>query len=264
VCRLFAIAASSAFDPLLWLDALRRAAEHDPFLEKLGREPRHGDGWGVAALAADRILYYKSATPIWTDPLLESVAAAISFPAAVVAHARKASAGMPLGVGAAHPYALSLSDGSALFVAQNGGVDVEALARLLGRSLPPGNVDTFVYSLALSSHLEQYGELRDALTELHAQLERMGAVRGMANTAVLLVRRLGAGWTAEVGVVRHVTDPALREYGEIYVVEREGFVAASSITLRRTLREELWMEPVGENAVLTARPGYPKFERSAL
>lgn len=262
MCRLLAIASSEPVDALAWIDALRRVAERDPLLESLTGVAEHGDGWGLAALTAGRILHYRSPTPIWLDPLLEAVVATISFPMALVAHARKASRGMPHGVGATHPFALHLRNGGVLFVAQNGGVSIDKLLELFGPVASLSNVDSFVYAAALVKLLEECGELGRALVELHRGLEEGGAVRGMANTAALLVVRRDGEWVAEVGVARHIIDYRLREYGEIYLVERDGLVAAASSTLRWKLREEA--SPLGRNAVLTAQPGSSRFERRPL
>lgn len=263
MCRLFALASAEAFDPLAWLDALRAAARHDPLLERLAGTPRHGDGWGIAALSAGRLIHYRSPTPIWTDPLLEDIAATLSPPAAIVAHARRAST-PPLGVGAAHPYVLHLRDGGLLFVAQNGGVHIGKTLELAGPVASPDNVDSFVYAAALAKYVEGFKELKAALAKLHRELERSEAVRRMANTVALLVKRGLDEWTAEIGVVRHTVDRGLGEYGELYVTERENFLAAISSSLKRAMKENLWLEPLGENAVLTAKPGDFKFERTPL
>ncbi|MEM1567279.1 MAG: class II glutamine amidotransferase [Thermofilaceae archaeon] len=262
MCRLLALASSEPVDALAWLGALRRAAEYDPLLERLAGTAEHGDGWGLAALAGGRLIHYRSPTPIWSDPLVETLATSISSPVALVAHARKASTGMPLGVGAAHPFALHLGNGGVVFVAQNGGVDIGRTLELFGPVASPSNVDSFVYAAALARLLEESGSLKRALIELHRGLERGGAVRGMANTVALLVERRGELWEAEIGVVRHVVREQLLEYGEIYLLERDGLAAAVSSTLRWILEEE--MEPVGRNTVLTAALGDPRFERSAL
>ena len=261
MCRLFALAALEAVNVMEWLKALKWAAERDPLLEKLTGSPQHGDGWGLAALSADRLIHYRSPVPIWADPLLEVVASTLSFPVAVVAHARKASAGMPLGAAAAHPFAVPLRDGSVLFVSQNGALDVERLLKAVGPVASPDNVDSFIYSLALARYVEGKGDLGAALAELHSDLEGAGCVKGMANTAALLVRRSGGELRAEVGAVRHVVSDRLRAYGELYVVEGERFVAAFSSTLARTLPTDVWGEPLGENVALCAELGASRFRR---
>lgn len=262
MCRLFALASSEPVEVLTWLDALRKAAERDPLFPNPRGCTSHGDGWGLAALAADRLIHYRSPLPIWSDPLLEAAAAAITFPVALVAHARKASLGMPLGVGAAHPFALHLKSGGILFVAQNGSVDIVRTLELFGPVASPDNVDSFIYAAALARLLDEQGELGRALLELHRELQRVGAVRGMANTAALLVERENEEWSAEIGVVRHVIDSQRLKYGELYVVEREGLIAAASSTLRWMLKEEA--NSLNGNAVLTGAPGSSMFERTPL
>ena len=252
MCRMVALAVRGDFDARAWLRALAEAASDDPYLRKLSRDATHGDGWGLAALSGNRLLHYRSATPIWEDGALDVLAGLLSAPLVAVVHARKASRGMPLGVGAAHPFPLDTGDGGMLFVAQNGGVAVEELAGMVEAKPLLDSVDSFVYSVALAERLEG-ASLGEALAELHRELEERGAVRGMANTFALLVKRGGGGWKAELGVVRHVVRRELEEYGEVFLLDAPGLFAAASSTVALRLRLE--MRPLGENSVVTLDPG---------
>jgi len=262
MCRMVALAAKGSFDARTWLRALAEAALDDPFLRELSRSNvSHDDGWGLAALSGDRLLHYRSATPIWRDGALDALAGLLAAPVALVAHARKASRGMPRGVGAAHPFSLDTRDGGVLFVAQNGGVAVDKLAGAIRAKPLPDSVDSFIYSVALAERLEG-ASLGKALAELHRELEELGAVGGMANTFALLVKREGGTWRAKLGVVRHVVREDLREYGEIFVLSAPDAFAAASSTVALKLR--LRMEPLGGNAVLTLDPGSWRLTRSPL
>jgi len=258
MCRMVALSARGSFDARPWLRALAEAAFDDPLLRELSRgDASHSDGWGLAALSGDRLLHYRSAAPIWVDGALDALAGLLAAPVALVAHARKASAGTPLGVGAAHPFPLDTRDGGVLFVAQNGGVAVIKLAGLIEEKPLLDSVDTFVYSVALAERLKRAG-LAEVLAELHRDLEKLGAIRGMANTFVLLVKRERGSWKAELAVVRHIVRESLREYGEVFVANRPGFFAAVSSTL--ALKLQTGMDPIRENSVIAIDP---ESERSA-
>ncbi len=253
MCRMVALAARGDFDARVWLRALAEAASNDPLLQKLSsRDASHNDGWGLAALTGNRLLHYRSAAPIWEDAALETLASLLAAPVVLIAHARKASRGTPRGVGAAHPFPLDTGDGGVLFVAQNGGVAVEELAGMVKAKPLLDSVDSFVYSVALAERLEG-ASLGEALAELHRGLEERGAVRGMANTFALLVKREGGEWKAELGVVRHVVRRELEEYGEVFLLDAPGLFAAASSTVALRLRLE--MRPLGENSVVTLDPG---------
>lgn len=254
MCRLLALA-GSGFAAQTWLDTLKRVARRDPVLESLGRrDPSHGDGWGLAALLGSgaagqaALLHYRSSQPIWEDGALEPLASFVRAPALLVAHARRASEGMPRGVGAAHPFALHMSDGGSLFVAQNGEVAVERIPAVPDSAKGGGLVDSFVYALALAKLLEGGHDLLEALSELHRDLARRGGVRRMANTAALLVRRVGSQWSAQLGVVRHLADSGVERYGELYVYRGGGFTAVVSSSLAVAMDGLDW-EAVGGNAV---------------
>jgi len=257
-----ALAAREHFDARFWLRALAEAAADDPLLQKLSRrDSSHGDGWGLAAFLGDRLLHYKSATPIWEDRALDALASLLAAPVVLVAHARKASRGTPLGVGAAHPFPLDTRDGGVLFVAQNGGVAVDKLAGLVEEKPLLDSVDTFVYSVALAERLKR-ASLGEALAELHRDLEKLEAIRGMANTFVLLVKREQGAWKAELAVVRHIVKEALKEYGEVFVTNRPGFFAAVSSTL--ALKLQAGVDPIRENSVIMIDPESERLTRLPL
>jgi len=258
LCRLLALA-GLGFAPREWLAALRDVARRDPALEREGAEnPSHGDGWGLAAFSRGgggplegeaSIFHYRSSLPAWEDSKLELAAELVSAPALLIAHVRRASRGTPLGVGAAHPFALHVGrDGGALFVAQNGEVAVEKVPGVAGRVKPGEVVDTFAYAVALADLVEEGGDLFSALSELHRALTSSGGVKRMANTAALLVRREGSRWSAQLGVVRHIADESAERYGELYLHRGEGFTAVASSSLAERMSGLLW-EPFRRNAV---------------
>jgi predicted glutamine amidotransferase len=266
MCRLLALVAREDAQPGRFLEALKSAAEHDPYLPSGGS---HRDGWGLAAVSLEEasggeLLLYKSGRPMWEDSNVSVLQQLLRSPLAMIAHVRKASSGMPRGVGAAHPFAVNLGDGGLLVVAQNGTISVDGLLRMIKRKVEPGNVDSYLYAVALAERLEEAGDLAVALEELHGELEEQRAVIRMANTVVLLLRRTGNGWSAEVGVVKHVVDRGAARYGELYVLRSQGLFAAASITVAENLRGGLQLEPLEGNSVLVVDAGSLEVRLSPL
>jgi predicted glutamine amidotransferase len=256
MCRLLALVAREDAQPGRFLEALKSAAKRDRYLPLGGS---HRDGWGLAAVSLEEasggeLLLYKSGRPMWEDSNVSVLQQLLKSPLAMIAHARKASSGMPRGVGAAHPFAVNLGDGGLLLVAQNGTVSVDGLLGMIKRKVEPGNVDSYLYAVALAAALE----------ELHRELEKRRAVMRMANTVVLLLRRRGNGWSAEVGVVKHVVDEGLSRYGELHVLSSPGLFAAASITVAENLRGGLQLEPLEGNSVLVVDAGSLEVRLSPL
>jgi len=257
VCRLLALLAKEDLHLDLFLSALKSAAKHDRHLDSGGS---HGDGWGIAAVSGSGLLLYKSGKPMWEDVAVNTLQQLLRSPLAMIAHARRVSFGMPRGVGAAHPFPVNLGDGGLLVVAQNGVLNVNRLLKVIERKMSPGNVDSYLYSVALAERLERTGSLAAALESLHRELEEEQVVTKMANTVVLLLRRAddsrsaqvraGNSWGAQVGVVKHVVDEGSAVYGELYKLESPGFFVAASITVAENLGGELPLEPLEGNAVI--------------
>lgn len=261
MCRFFALAARELFDVKEWFTALRKAAQSDPTMPKGWLGASHKDGWGIAAFTQNSLILYKSPSGIWNDCMVNVIAENLKPPMAVVAHARKASKGMPLGVGAAHPFALHLRNGGILFVAQNGGVDIEKTLELCKNKPDVNNVDSFVYSVALAEIVEEKG-LKNALVELHKELENRGAIPHMANTATLLVEKRESSWSVELGLVRHVLDETLLEYGELYWLRDDNFFTVASSALARVLSDRFKMKPIERNEVIIVKTDDISYERS--
>ncbi len=247
MCRLLAVAAREKLQPDEFLTALASAARHDPYL---GSGGSHGDGWGMAAVSCGELLLYKSGKPMWEDAGVSVLQQLLRSPLAMVAHVRKASHGMPRGVGAAHPFAVNLGDGGLLVVAQNGGLEVDRVLRLIGRKVSRENVDSYLYAVALAERLEETGDLAVALEELHRELEEQQVVTGMANIAALLLRRAGGSWSAQLGAVKHVVDRRLATYGELCALKNPDLFVATSITVAENLPSELRLKPLEGNMVL--------------
>jgi len=138
VCRFYI-----AKGPVDLSRALRLAAKYDPYAP--GERKQHGDGWGYVAVLGRGYMYYRSEAPIWEDPT------PIPMGEVVLAHARAASPGEPLGVQHAHPYMAYTPDGRLIFLAHNGSVDKKAIAQQLGLD-PAPYTDSHILALYLAKH----------------------------------------------------------------------------------------------------------------
>ncbi|MEM3138378.1 MAG: hypothetical protein QW760_07660 [Thermofilaceae archaeon] len=209
----------------------------------------HSDGWGLAAVSGSSVLFYKTAEKIWCDQSTKTLVEQLTPPLAAIFHVRKASKDMPLGTAAAHPYPINLSNNGILFVAQNGRIAMDVLECMLSRKLE-GVVDSYAYALALAKRLEESYDLVKAVASLHNELEAANAIR-MANTLALLVKP-HSQVSCNMIVVRHVVDPSLLEYGELYYASDNNFFLAVSSSVAKLAEEtpQCDLEPIKNNAIL--------------
>ncbi len=253
-CRLAVIYTESSAPLLEIYEALKLAAQNDPYAKRLKAGfTSHGDGWGYAAAALGErpsLTVYKTSIPIWRD-----TEPPIHTPAAALLHARKASRGTPISLPAAHPYLVAANDGTLLAIAQNGGLDRESLAALLdelGAAHPqPDKVsDTHLYAY-LIAHLysENPRPLAEVLGEAYRLIGQYSLKHCCLNTAALA---LTPGGGVELAVSRHIytVDKPLLEYCELYLVEDDGFRAIVSSTLAAHL-DKYSPVKLGENRVVT-------------
>lgn len=188
-------------------NALKLAAKYDPYMPSDRKQ--HGDGWGFVAMSQREFFYYKSGLPAWEDPTV------VPMREAVLAHARAASPGEPVGPAHSHPYMAHLDDGRIIFVAHNGSVDKKALAAELGID-PTGYTDSFVLTLFLAKN---WGNPDKAVENA------MRYVKTALNLAVLEFPSLRAyAYTYYRGP---------REYYAMYLIKKGGAVAVVSSTLLR-------------------------------
>lgn len=137
MCRLLAVASLKRTFINPWFKYLLQTAKYDRLAKY-----SHGDGWGLAAVSGNSVLFYKTAEKIWRDRSTKALVKQLTPPLAVIFHVRKASENMPLGTAAAHPYSINLSNNGVLFVEQNGGVAMDILEHILNRKLE-GVVDSY-------------------------------------------------------------------------------------------------------------------------
>jgi predicted glutamine amidotransferase len=204
VCRLYI-----SKGPIDLSRALKLAARYDPY--RPHEEKKHGDGWGFVAASNTGFIYYKSGLPAWEDPT------SVVMKDAVLAHARAASPGEPIGPAHAHPYMVYTSDGRILFVALNGYVDKGAMAAELGID-PSRYTDSYVLALFLARRWDAPQE---------AFKETLKYVKTALNVAVLELPDLTAH------VYTYYKGP--REYYALYLVETDDAKAVVSSTLLKYL-----------------------------
>jgi predicted glutamine amidotransferase len=204
VCRLYI-----SKGPIDLSRALKLAARYDPY--RPHEEKKHGDGWGFVATSKTDFIYYKSGLPAWEDPT------SVVMKDAVLAHARAASPGEPIGPAHAHPYMVYTPDGRILFVAHNGYVDKRAMAAELGID-PSRYTDSYVLALYLARRWDAPQE---------AFKETLKYVKTALNVAVLELPDLTAH------VYTYYKGP--REYYALYLVETDDAKAVVSSTLLKYL-----------------------------
>ena len=240
-CRLLGVCADGGIVGDL-LAALREASRQDFVAERIWGFTSHEDGWGYAAACLNAgswsLFFHKAHRPIWDDstylPRLRGRVWAIF-------HTRKASPDMPKNLFAAHPYPVSLADGSLAFVAQNGGISRKGGCRLLGERPPLAGpvTDSFIYSLLLAKYYAEangppHRRLMFTLVSLHEHLAADGLIPCAANTMVLL---FSPGDSVTLAVVRAQYASEYDDYYDIYRVHVDGGLAYASSTVALILKE---------------------------
>jgi predicted glutamine amidotransferase len=204
VCRLYI-----SKGPIDLSRALKLAARYDPY--RPHKEKKHGDGWGFVAASKTDFIYYKSGLPAWEDPT------SVVMKDVVLAHARAASPGEPIGPAHAHPYMVYTPDGRILFVAHNGYVDKGAMAAELGID-STRYTDSYVLALFLARRWDAPQE---------AFKEALKYVKTALNVVVLELPDLTAH------VYTYYKGP--REYYALYLIETDDAKAVVSSTLLKYL-----------------------------
>ncbi len=142
------------------IEVLVKASTSDPYLSAVskGVVDKHDDGWGyilVELSGEPRINYYRSVKPVFmdqeaVDKLIEYVRET-SSPILGVVHSRKAGRREPVTIIDTHPFHAITSDGYDLWLAHNGGVDKENLARLAGIHGLTSRADSLVLTEFIAS-----------------------------------------------------------------------------------------------------------------
>lgn len=189
--------------------ALKLAARRDPYSER----GSHGDGWGFVAAFQYGYIAYKSGKPAWEDPM------EIPLGEAVLAHARSASPGEPLGAAHAHPYIVTTRNGRVLAIAHNGSVDKWRIPSSL-------NPEHFTDSFILANYLaERWDDPRMAVESA------LPYVKTALNLAILEITP-----ALKAYVYTYYRDR--REYYALYLIRGGGYTAVVSSTLLRYLEVE--------------------------
>lgn len=193
--------------------ALKFAARYDPYAPS--EKKQHGDGWGFVAATRLSFMYYKSAAPAWDDPI------PVPMWEAVLAHARAASIGEPLGAEHAHPYAVHLPNGGMIFVAHNGSVDKYSLAAEVGID-PNRHTDSYVLALYLARHWDDLEKALDNVANLY--------MKTALNVVILEYPSLRA--------FAYSRYKGNRNYYALYILNAKDYTAVVSSTLLRYLDVE--------------------------
>ncbi len=174
---MFAYAGDSRKDLQLLVSALRKAAEKDTTAERVPlKEIVHPDGWGFALYSNRGMAYYRSDQPIFKENVILPPTDGKVY---AIFHARKASKGNPVKTRFSHPF-FGTTENSFIFLAHNGSLDKERLARTLG--LTGDAIDSELalkYAMqkglaATSNDLEDYTKMNSALNLLVLEIRKDG------------------------------------------------------------------------------------------
>jgi predicted glutamine amidotransferase len=277
MCRLLVF---SAVEPAVEIvkelvESLVAASKEDPHLFKVsgGRFSSHDDGWGYAVIGewiegGKYVMHYRSGTPIYEDltglykleNTLERSHALIGL-----AHSRKASRGFNRTYLDAHPMHAIMDDGSEIWVAHNGSLDiVSPRYKLLLPDLGEGRPDT----LSLTKYLAGTGALRlmdalrllirDGLVKTALSLGMLLAVEGREPEAIAINYNVFEG-----------KDRERADYYRMYRLADEGIIGVASSTVVEkyggrfeTLRngEYVTMKVIGEGADKRISADFKKLE----
>ncbi len=126
-----------------FIESLRAAAEHDPFLVRYtnGRKTSHSDGWGYVIVSSNYIVEYKSLMPIYMDKkgysqLFNHLQWIIEMNEAFafMVHARLASPGYRRILVDTHPFHFYTVDNYDSWLAMNGTLMKECIKNKNNRS----------------------------------------------------------------------------------------------------------------------------------
>ncbi len=149
-----------------FIDSLRAAAEHDPFLAQYtgGRKTCHPDGWGYVIVSSNYIVEYKTLVPIymdnkgynWLNNHLQRIVE-MNEVFAFMVHARLASPGYRRILVDTHPFHFYTVDNYDSWLAMNGTLTRECIKNKNGRS------DT--YNLVKDISNEKFDEIPRKILE---------------------------------------------------------------------------------------------------
>ncbi len=255
-CRLLALWGVYAEHIGKLADTLCEASRRDFIAGELANFREHNDGWGYALAIRKAgswsLAMYRSRRPMWEDEFLLPSQGRIYG----IMHTRKASRGTPKDCFSAHPFPLMLSDGSAAFVAQNGGISKEGAAVLLGSHWRPclSEVsDTLLYAMLLAQYYaESRGSpperLLKSLVRLHEEIRDKELSKRCANTLVLM---LSPNDSIALAVVRAHYSSEKERYYDLYRVDLGGSLAYASSTVAELLRRQgAVVERIESNSVI--------------
>ncbi len=149
-----------------FIESLRAAAEHDPFLARYtnGRKATHSDGWGYVIITSNYIVEYKSLTPIYMDEkgygqMINSLQwiTEMNEALALMVHARLASPGYRRSLVDTHPFHFYTVDNYDSWLVMNGTLKKECINNKNNRS------DT--YNLVKDISDEEFDEIPQKILE---------------------------------------------------------------------------------------------------
>ncbi|MCI2414721.1 MAG: class II glutamine amidotransferase [Candidatus Aramenus sp.] len=211
MCRMFAYVGESVEDMKLLYSLLVESARKDVIAERLGLNPVHGDGWGLAIYDGERLLHYRSSKPIFEEELPDIEVKGKFY---AIFHARQATNKATVSARFSHPF-LETNETQLVFLAHNGWVDEERLKEKLN----------FRPSITTDSELalKYYTKIGDVKF-----LEEV--TKSALNLLILKVSRESG--EAELLYENYYVRKDRPEYYDMYLWEGKGGIAVMSSTLK--------------------------------
>ncbi|CAC12581.1 conserved hypothetical protein [Thermoplasma acidophilum] len=218
MCRMFLCHGNFGEDAGRLFLALSETAKNDPLLVKAGSTwTSHSDGWGMAMLSDGSIRFEKHSRPVYED----SVPTIISS-GTVLAHARKASPGEPLGNAFSHPF-YAEDERYIVLLAHNGSLDKHRIANCDPKCYDR-NTDS---GLFLSYIMTFPGTVKERFERAIFESLKNGVFGKLTNLLVVALDK----FTMIEERLYFSHNASRSEYGDLYLVNGRGWTGVFSSSI---------------------------------
>ncbi|MCX8208177.1 MAG: class II glutamine amidotransferase [Sulfolobales archaeon] len=237
MCRLLMLLGINLAELSPYIDSFVEASKCDLVLAdylKRSKCENHGDGWGFAAVGiresgVSTSTYYRTTAPVYSDlagvESFKNVLREVKVGVAI-AHSRKSAEGS-VKIGNTHPIYYSWK-GFEMWIAHNGVVDSDSLARVLGVAKLPDTTDTYYLGEYVYRYLS--GASAEELAEALKTAARYTKTAMNTLTALFDGRKLISSVTFYLSERKTWSEPAIKYY-KVLVKEFEKSKAFFSSSL---------------------------------
>ncbi len=218
MCRMFLCHGNFGEDAGRLFLALSETAKNDPLLVKAGSTwTSHSDGWGMAMLTGGSISLEKHREPIYENSVPEIISSGT-----ILAHARKASPGEPLGNAFSHPF-YAEDKRYIVLLAHNGSLDKHRIANCDPKCYEH-NTDS---GLFLSYIMTFSGTMKERFERAVFESLKNGVFGKLTNILIVALDKLTM--SEELFYFSH--NASHSEYGDLYLIEGKGWVGVFSSSI---------------------------------